>query len=143
MQANEYQKQALLTESIHQPLHGFFGERDNRILHAAIGIATEAGELLDPLKKFMFYNRPMDRVNLKEEIGDILWYIAIACEALETTIEEEMQRNINKLRLRYPNNFNEYDANNRNLENERAILEHPNQKYDAEWESSEEATDGI
>lgn len=94
-----------------------------RLIHGAVGLATESGELLDALKKFVFYGKPLDRTNLIEEMGDAFWYIAILCDVLGTTFEEVQQININKLRARYPNKFVEYDALNRDLENERRILE--------------------
>jgi len=98
------------------------GESD-RLLHAAIGIATEAGEFLDPIKKLLFYGKPLDEVNLKEELGDLLWYIAIAMDALETDFTTEMQRVIAKLSTRYPDKFTDVHAINRNLEAERSVLE--------------------
>lgn len=93
------------------------------LLHASMGLVTEAGEFQDMLKKHIFYGKPFDEVNLKEEIGDILWYCAIALEALGTDFESVMQTNINKLKARYPNKFTEENALERNLEIEREILE--------------------
>lgn len=97
----------------------------SRLLHAAMGLTTEAGEFMDGLKKALFYGRMVDEVNLREEIGDLLWYIAIACDALDTTIEMEMARVIQKLMTRYPDKFENFLANNRDLEAERAVLEQP------------------
>lgn len=101
-------------------------EQDSRLLHAAIGICTEAGEFFDPLKKYLFYSKPYDVVNLREELGDLLWYIAIACDALDTTIELEMARVIAKLQVRYPEKFTDYLADHRDIQGERAVLEQPN-----------------
>jgi NTP pyrophosphatase (non-canonical NTP hydrolase) len=125
MDANTYQNLALRTESAEAPLRGFFGDsnNNNRLLHAGIGMATEAAEFIDPIKKFLFYNKPIDKTNLKEEIGDLLWYVAIACSALGTTVEEEMERNITKLAKRYPEKFTSEAAINRDLEAERKVLE--------------------
>jgi NTP pyrophosphatase (non-canonical NTP hydrolase) len=97
----------------------------SRLLHAAMGIATESGEFMDPLKKALFYSTEIDEVNLREEIGDLLWYIGIACDALDTTVEIEMARVLNKLLVRYPDKFEDFLATNRNLEAERAVLESP------------------
>lgn len=97
----------------------------SRLLHAAMGIATEAGEFMDPLKKALFYGKEVDEVNLKEEIGDILWYIGIACDALDTTVELEMARVLAKLQVRYPDKFEDYLATNRDLAAERTVLETP------------------
>lgn len=93
------------------------------ISHAIIGIASEAGELLGVIKAAMFYGRPMDMVNLDEEIGDIMWYIGIYCNARATTIEQICETNNKKLRARFPNKFTEEAANNRDLAKERTILE--------------------
>ena len=92
-------------------------KREQDILHGVIGILTEAGELMEGLS-----NKP-DMVNIKEEIGDIFWYVAILCKVGGFTIEEVQEVNIAKLRARYPNAFTEFDANNRDLITERRILE--------------------
>lgn len=96
---------------------------DIHLLHAAIGMATESGEMLDALKKTMFYGKPLDKVNIKEEIGDLLWYVAVACAALHTPMEDIMEINIAKLKARYPEKFTTQEALQRNIPLERAILE--------------------
>ena len=88
-----------------------------------MGCVTESGELLDALKKSMFYGRELDVTNLKEEAGDILWYLAILFDELDTDFPTEMTRVINKLKVRFPDKFTEEAANNRNLEAERKTLE--------------------
>ena len=55
------------------------------LLHAGIGLATEAGEFLDAIKKHIFYGKKLDTVNLAEEGGDTLWYLALAFRKLKTT----------------------------------------------------------
>jgi len=79
-------------------------------LHAVMGCATEAGELVDAYKKTVFYGKPLDTVNVKEEIGDILWYLAILCREHGWSFEEIMSENTDKLRLRYPEQFTTQDA---------------------------------
>lgn len=98
-------------------------EKSLDLLHASMGMVTEAGEFMDMMKKHLFYGKPQDTTNLKEEIGDILWYAAIALEALDTNFEEVMETNIAKLKARYPEKFTEDKALNRNLDTEREILE--------------------
>lgn len=98
-------------------------KRESRLLHAGMGLVTEAGEFLDALKKCYFYGKEVDLVNLREELGDILWYMAIAMDALGTTFEEEMDRVIRKLRRRYPSGFSDLDALDRDLDAERKELE--------------------
>lgn len=94
-----------------------------RLLHAAIGMATEAGELLDILKKHLFYGAPLDTVNALEEIGDTSWYQRLGCAALDTTFLSTMLQNVRKLRHRYPDKFTEEKALNRDLAGERSVLE--------------------
>lgn len=94
-----------------------------RLLHACMGMQTETAEFTDALKKSLFYGKTLDTVNLKEELGDLLWYVSIAMDELGTTYEAEMQRVINKLKLRYPEKFTEEDATNRDLFAERKLLE--------------------
>lgn len=93
-----------------------------RLQHASMGLQTEVGEFTDPLKKFMFYGKQPSMVNLAEEIGDILWYCAIACDALGVTMEQVMETNINKLRDRFPDKFDNNLANNRDLNKEHQTL---------------------
>jgi len=93
------------------------------ILHAAFGITTEGGEIQDHIKKVVFQGRPLDPVNLKEELGDLCWYIALMCRALKPTFEEVWALNINKLKARYSKGFTEKEAHTRNLAKEREILE--------------------
>ena len=114
----DYIQNALKTESIH-----FNVEGRERLLHAGIGLATESGEFLDALKKSIFYGKDLDTINLKEELGDVLWYLAIAMDALGTDFETEMEKNIKKLKVRYGEKFTQELAENRNIEKEREILE--------------------
>lgn len=93
------------------------------IQHAAMGMVTESAEFMDALKKSIFYGKPLDKVNLREELGDILWYVALALRTLDTDFETVMERNIEKLKARYPQNFTEEHAISRDLEAERKILE--------------------
>lgn len=92
------------------------------LLHSSMGLATESGEFLDVLKKHIFYGKTIDEVNLKEELGDLMWYMAIAMNALGTNFEDEARRNIEKLRARYPEKFTESNAINRNIDLEYKIL---------------------
>lgn len=94
-----------------------------RLLHAAMGLSTESGEFVDAMKKNIFYGKPIDRTNLKEELGDLFWYMAIAADALGTTFEELQRVNIEKLKFRYPDKFDAGYALARNLAEERRILE--------------------
>lgn len=93
------------------------------ILHGAIGLATESGEILDVMKKHIYYGKPIDTVNLAEEIGDVLWYVSLLLRNMGMTYEQVAQMNINKLQKRFPDQFTEDLALNRDLKTERAQLE--------------------
>lgn len=95
----------------------------NNQLHMTIGVSTEANELLDAYKKWFAYGRELDKVNVSEEIFDCFWYLINLCRMLQIDPEKGMETNVKKLRVRYPEKFTEYDANNRNLQKEREILE--------------------
>lgn len=96
------------------------------LLHAIMGVVTESGELMDVCKRAFYYGKgkdAVDLVNIKEEFGDVLWYVALGLHACGASFEEVMETNINKLKARYPEKFSSTDAYDRNLEKERNILE--------------------
>lgn len=97
-------------------------------LHMAMGISTEASEILDVFKKKLAYGKEIDVVNVREEIGDIMWYIANLSTLLEIDLEEALQINVDKLKARYPDKFDEEKALNRDLETERSVLENNTEK---------------
>lgn len=113
----EYIQAAVRTESSRTDLKGI------RLEHGAFGLVTEAGELLDNLKKAYFYNKAVDLENVKEELGDIFWYLAIICDSHGWSFEEIMFLNIEKLRKRYPKEFTQFNALHRNLAEERKTFE--------------------
>lgn len=96
---------------------------DSRVLHAVIGIATESGELMEALYKKLALYEDVDNVNLAEEVGDLNWYEAILIDALDADWDQIRERNIAKLKARYPEKFDSDKAMNRNLDKERDILE--------------------
>jgi len=76
-----------------------------RLLTAACGITAEGGEFTEIVKKIAFQGKPYNEDNIyhmKRELGDILWYIAQACIALDISFEEIAQMNFEKLTARYP-----------------------------------------
>jgi NTP pyrophosphatase (non-canonical NTP hydrolase) len=127
---NEYQKLAEVTESKDFEV---IGERMKtvraiRLLHAVLGLASEAGEIADQLKKHFFYGKPLDVVNLAEELGDMFWYEALMANELaathpEISFDSIEETNIAKLKKRYGDKFSEQRATHRNLDIERQILE--------------------
>ena len=94
-----------------------------RQLHAAIGISTEAGELLDAFKKSLFYKRPLDKVNVLEEVGDLLWYIALLLDSMGHSFEDAFELVIKKLKTRYPEKFDVMMSDDRDLNAERELME--------------------
>ncbi len=98
-------------------------EVDPRILHAAMGLQTESGELTDALKKHIFYGKELDITNIKEEAGDLLWYLAILFDAIGTDFSTEQKRVIAKLKARFPEKFTNELAETRDLTTERKVLE--------------------
>lgn len=125
MKASDYMKNALLTESNDfDKISERLSSPDMlRLLHAAIGLQTETAEFSDMIKKHVFYGKPLDSVNLKEEIFDACWYMAIALDVLGYSFEDGFATNIAKLKARYPDKFSEDKAENRDLNKEREILE--------------------
>lgn len=125
MDTKEYIKSAIKTESRDFKAIGsrLQTEENQRLLHAGIGLATEAGEFLDALKKHVFYGKDLDTVNLSEELGDVFWYCAIIADQLGVDFSEVMEKNISKLKARYGDKFTEERANQRDLDTEREILE--------------------
>ncbi len=119
MQNAEYKRLALRTLS-----NKFHIENVSaNALHAAMGLCTEAGEIQDHLKRVIFYGKPVDKVNLAEELGDILWYVALMAHELKLEISDIMEMNIDKLKIRFPEKFTEELAIDRNLDKERETLE--------------------
>lgn len=79
------------------------GER--ALFMGALGLAGEAGEVADALKKAVFHEHGVDRDMIVKELGDALWYIAFLSSALGSSLEEVAAKNVEKLRKRYPDGF--------------------------------------
>jgi NTP pyrophosphatase (non-canonical NTP hydrolase) len=79
-------------------------ERDSQFL-AAMGLAGEAGEVCDYLKKVLLHGKELDRVKLKDELGDVLWYLQHACNVFDIPMSEIAHGNILKLCKRYPGGY--------------------------------------
>lgn len=113
---------ALLVESNVHVDGGFDLQDAENYIHGAIGMATEAGEMLEGLRDAI-NGQAVDRVNIKEEVGDSKWYLAILAKVARFVWGDDERVNIVKLRARFPDNFTSYDAVTRNLDEERVILE--------------------
>ena len=88
-----------------------------QLLTAALGLAAESGEFTEVVKKIFLQGKPYNEDNvfhMKRELGDICWYIAQACMALDTTFDEIIEMNVDKLKKRYPGGeFNVHQSENR------------------------------
>ncbi len=115
MNCKEYTILALRTETSRMPLSENFPEGLSRALHSALGCADEAGELVKQIKDHLFYGRELPFSKLKEEYGDLLWFIALGLDAMHSSFEEVMEMNIAKLRTRYPEKYSDKCANVREL----------------------------
>ena len=81
------------------------GANVTQLLTAALGLSAEAGEFTEVVKKIFLQGKPYNEDNvfhMKRELGDICWYIAQACMALDTTFDEVLEMNVDKLKARYP-----------------------------------------
>ena len=87
------------------------------LLTAALGLTAEAGEFTEIVKKIILQGKPYNEDNvfhMKRELGDICWYIAQACMALDTTFDEIIEMNVDKLKARYPGGeFDVHKSENR------------------------------
>lgn len=134
MTANEYQVLSLITEFT--PDFVRLKDKDGndrssehnmmvaRAIHACLGLMSETGEIADALKKHIIYSKELDLINVMEESGDLSWYQALLLTAAKKTMEEAMEKNIAKLKLRFPDaKFTIDAATVRDLAAERRALE--------------------
>jgi NTP pyrophosphatase (non-canonical NTP hydrolase) len=89
----------------------------SRLMTAAFGMSAEAGEFTEVVKKIFLQGKPYNEENvfhMKRELGDLCWYLAQACMALDTNFDEVLQMNYDKLSARYPEGaFDVYRSENR------------------------------
>lgn len=93
------------------------------LVHAMLGCVTESAEIAEHVRDILSSVKPADKVNLTEEFGDALWYIAMGLRFLDSDFGKAFSVNIDKLRKRFPDKFTEDLAINRDLDGERAVLE--------------------
>ena len=93
------------------------GANIERLLTAGVGINAEGGEFLEIIKKMIFQGKPFNADNKEHmiiELGDLMWYVAQACMALEVSFDDVIARNVKKLEARYPGGaFDVYYSENR------------------------------
>ena len=105
MTSNEYQKEAMRTLCT--------DDKEKILIEGALGLAGESGEVADIMKKWKFQGHKLDLRDIKNELGDILWYISIMATAIGTDLETIMILNIEKREKRYPNGFDSNMSINR------------------------------
>jgi NTP pyrophosphatase (non-canonical NTP hydrolase) len=98
MTLDEYQAAARRT------INPALSERD-RVLDAAAGLSEEAGEVLGLVRKRVFQSSEIPRARLIEELGDVLWCLAMTADGLGFTLEEVAAANVSKLATRHPHGF--------------------------------------
>ena len=103
MTINEYQKLAMTT------LNPALSEKDV-LINGVMGLCGESGEAIDIVKKWLAQGHELDREHLIKELGDIAWYIAEISHVLGVSLEEVLQKNIDKLKARYPEGFKTKDS---------------------------------
>lgn len=119
--ANTYQKAAMTTKKE----LGF--QMD--MFHAALGLSDEAGEFASAIKAALVYGKGMDKVNLIEELGDLLWFVSLAADTLGVPLAVVMEANIAKLQVRYSEGYADAKAQNRVKELEREVIAKVLAKY--------------
>lgn len=115
MNPNEYQLEASRTCLPRYTSFDFIPSQPclQHLIHAHLGMSSETGEIGDAIKKCVIYGQPLDTENIEEELGDVLWYVALAATAVGTSLEDIMEANIEKLKVRYPEKFTEEHAKKR------------------------------
>ncbi len=100
MKVNDYQQ--LANRTINPKL-----TKDQILINSVMGLCGESGEAIDIVKKWYAHGKELDKEALIKELGDVAWYLAEAALALEISLEAILQINIEKLKKRYPNGFEE------------------------------------
>lgn len=106
MEANKYQELAMKT------LNPNLNKKDV-LINSVMGLCGESGEAIDLVKKHLAQGHPLDVNKMIEELGDVAWYLAEAATALNVSLDEILNKNIEKLSNRYPDGFNENNSINR------------------------------
>ena len=106
MTINEYQRLAMTT------LNKEMSKKD-MLINGVMGLCGESGEAIDIVKKHLAQGHELDREKLIKELGDIAWYLAEMATVLDIELEEVLERNIEKLKKRYPEGFDKEKSVNR------------------------------
>jgi NTP pyrophosphatase (non-canonical NTP hydrolase) len=108
MESDVYQRLAART-LLSSPDHTYTAQ-EIMLVWNGLGLAGEAGEVAELLKKAVFHRHTLDLDKVKKELGDVLWYAAALCTTLDLSLSEVMALNVEKLRLRYEEGYNSADS---------------------------------
>ncbi len=106
MEINEYEKLAMTT--LNKNI-----KKEDILLNSAMGLCGESGEVIDLLKKQLFQGHDLNKEELIKELGDVAWYLAEAAYGLDVPLEEICEKNIDKLKKRFPQGFESNKSINR------------------------------
>ncbi len=87
-----------------------YDDKVGQLVHATMGVAGESGELVDAVKKHWIYGKELDRHNVREECGDLLFYIAKILRLTGWTMQQAIDHNMEKLNARYPVGYTDQHA---------------------------------
>ena len=90
-----------------------FVNKKDILINGVMGLCGESGEAIDLVKKHLAQGHALDRDALIKELGDVAWYLAETAYALDVSLEEVFERNIAKLKARYPQGFDVERSENR------------------------------
>ena len=107
MEANKYQELAMRT--LNKDI-----KKEDILINASMGLCGESGEVVDLVKKHLFQGHDLDKEKIIKELGDVAWYLAESCVALDISLDEVLEKNIKKLKERFPNGFESEKSIKRN-----------------------------
>ena len=103
---SKYQEEVATKKKKHESIR-------DEICDYSMGLAGESGEVIDLIKKIAWQGKPLDKEKIKDELGDILWYLTALAHSLDITLDDIAQHNVSKLRERYPSGFTKADSEGR------------------------------
>lgn len=98
MDGNKYQELAMRTNRPE-------ATPEQNLINGCLGLAGEAGEVCDIVKKYVFQGHNLETQKIVDELSDVLWYVALTAQGIGCDLDSIMEHNINKLKKRYPNGF--------------------------------------
>ena len=106
MDGNKYQELAMRTSRPE-------ATQERNLINGCLGLAGETGEVSDIVKKYMFQGHQLEKEKILDECSDVLWYLTLTVKSIGYSLNDVMEHNIEKLKKRYPNGFEEERSINR------------------------------